>query len=219
MEAAKAPNAIRHLSPEKTAAILDGAMRVFLEQGYAGTTMDRISAESGVSKPTVYSHFQDKEGLFNALMEQLVRKKQWAKFPQDFLSLSQESPEVVLRQLANDFLDNCIGNLENITFIRLVIGESGRFPELGRAFVQHMDKPMLDALSHYLASCPNLNLPDPAAVARTFMGTLIYFLINHEMLHGRDIVPMERDRLVDHLISLIMTLHSAAQDSYTLHGL
>jgi len=62
-------------------------------------------------------------------------------------------------------------------------------------------------------------LPDPAAVARTFMGTLIYFLINHEMLHGRDIVPMERDRLVDHLISLIMTLHSAAQDSYTLHGL
>jgi AcrR family transcriptional regulator len=219
MEAAKAPNAIRQLSPEKTAAILDGAMRVFLEQGYAGTTMDRIAAESGVSKPTVYSHFQDKEGLFNALMEQLVRKKQWAKFPQDFLSLSQESPEVVLRQLANDFLDNCIGNLENITFIRLVIGESGRFPELGRAFVQHMDKPMLDALSHYLASCPNLNLPDPAAVARTFMGTLIYFLINHEMLHGRDIVPMERDRLVDHLISLIMTLHSAAQDSYTLHGL
>jgi AcrR family transcriptional regulator len=209
---------MRQLSPEKTVAILDGAMRVFLEQGYAGTTMDRIAAAAGVSKPTIYSHFHDKEGLFNALMEQLVRKKQWAKFPQDSLSLSQESPEVVLRRLANDFLDSCIDNPEQITFIRLIIGESGRFPELGRAFVQHMDKPLLDALTHYLATCPSLNLPDPAAVARTFMGTLIYFLINHEMLHGRDIVPMERDRLVDHLISLIMTLHSAAQDSYTLHG-
>lgn len=208
MEPTKTPNAIRQLSPEKTAAILDGAMRVFLEQGYAGTTMDRIAAESGVSKPTVYSHFHDKEGLFNALIEQLVRKKQWAKFPQDLLQLSQESPEVVLRRLANNFLDSCIGNPEQITFIRLIIGESGRFPELGRAFVQHMDKPMLDALTHYLASCPDLNLPDPAVLARTFMGTLIYFLINHEMLHGQDIVPMERERLVEHLISLIMALDS-----------
>jgi AcrR family transcriptional regulator len=208
MEPTKTPNAIRQLSPEKTAAILDGAMRVFLEQGYAGTTMDRIAAESGVSKPTVYSHFHDKEGLFNALMEQLVRKKQWAKFPQDLLQLPQESPEVVLRRLANNFLDSCIGNPEQITFIRLIIGESGRFPELGRAFVQHMDKPMLDALTHYLASCPDLNLPDPAVLARTFMGTLIYFLINHEMLHGQDIVPMERERLVEHLISLIMALDS-----------
>ena len=211
MEPSKTPNAIRQLSSSKTAAILDGAMRVFLEQGYVGTTMDRVAAAAGVSKPTVYNHFHDKEGLFNALMEQLMRQKQWAKFPQDLLQLSQESPEVVLRRLANNFLDSCIGNPEQITFIRLIIGESGRFPELGRAFVQHMDKPMLDALTNYLATCPNLNLPDPAAVARTFMGTLIYFVINHEMLHGQDIVPMERERLVEHLISLIMVLHSAGQ--------
>src|SRR4028119_358916 len=217
MEPTKTPNAIRQLSPEKTAAILDGAMRVFLEQGYAGTTMDRIAAESGVSKPTVYSHFHDKEALFNALMEQLVRKKQWAKFPQDLLQLSQESPEVVLRRLANDFLDSCIDNPEQITFIRLIIGESGRFPELGRAFVQHMDKPMLDTLTNYLATCPDLKLPDPAAVARTFMGTLIYFVINHEMLHGQDILPMERDRLVEHLISVIMVLHSAGQGNQSIN--
>ncbi len=211
MELSKTPNAIRQLSSAKTAAILDGAMRVFLEQGYVGTTMDRVAAAAGVSKPTVYNHFYDKEGLFNALMEQLMRQKQWAKFPQDLLQLSQESPEVVLRRLANDFLDSCIDNPEQITFIRLIIGESGRFPELGRAFVQHIDKPMLDTLTNYLATCPDLKLPDPAAVARTFMGTLIYFLINHEMLHGQDIVPMERERLVEHLISLIMVLHSAGQ--------
>ena len=203
MESPKTPNPIRHLSPEKTAAILDGAMRVFLEQGYAGTTMDRIAAAAEVSKPTVYSYFHDKEGLFNALMEQLVRKKQWAKFPQDFLLSSQESSKVVLRRLANNILDNCINNSEQITFIRLVMGESGRFPELGRAFVQHVEKPILEALTHYLASCPNLNLRDPTASARTFMGTLIYLIITHEMLHGQDIVPIESDRLIDHLIYIL----------------
>ena len=80
MEPSKTPNAIRQLSSSKTAAILDGAMRVFLEQGYVGTTMDRVAAAAGVSKPTVYSHFHDKEGLFNALMEQLVRKSSGQSF-------------------------------------------------------------------------------------------------------------------------------------------
>lgn len=210
MEPSKTSNVARQLSPEKTAAILDGATRIFLEEGYAGTTMDRVAAASGVSKPTIYSHFHDKEGLFNALMEQMVRKMQWAKCAQDLWELPVEQPVVVLRQLANDILDSCIGNPERITFIRLVIGESGRFPELGRAFVQHADKPTLEALTHYLTTCPELNLPNPAATARTFMGTLIYFFITQEMMHGQEIVPMERDQLVEHLINLIMTRHSAA---------
>lgn len=178
-------------------------MRVFLEQGYVGTTMDRVATAAGVSKPTLYSHFQDKEGLFNALTAQWVQKTHWATSPQDLLK-SQESPQVVLRQLANDVLDSCIDNPEKITFIRLVLGESGRFPELGRAFVQHMDKPILDALTQYLKDCPTLNLADPAAFAHTFMGTLIFLLMTQEMLHSQDIVPMERDRLVETLMSLIV---------------
>jgi len=177
-------------------------MHVFLEQGYVGTTMDRVATAAGVSKPTLYSHFQDKEGLFNALTAQWVEKTQWATCPQDLLK-SQEPPKVVLRRLANDILDSCIDNSEKITFIRLVLGESGRFPELGRAFVQHMDKPILDALTQYLTACPDLNLADPAAVAHLFMGTLIFFLTTHQMLHSQDIVPMERDRLIDNLINLI----------------
>lgn len=194
----------RQLSPEKTAAILDGAMRVFLEAGYAGTTMDRVAAAAGVSKPTIYSHFQDKEGLFNALMEQMVQNMQWAKSVSRLRQAPLESPEVVLRQLANEMLDSCLGNLERITFIRLVMGEAGRFPELGRAFVQYADKPLLAALTGYLTHCPKLHLADPAAAARMFTGTVIYFFITQEMLNGAEIIPMERQRLVDQLIGLMM---------------
>ena len=204
MEPDKNPNVIRQLSPEKAAAILEGATRIFLEEGYAGTTMDRVAAASGVSKPTIYSHFHDKEGLFNALMVQMVQKMQWAKCAQELRQLPSESSEVILRRLANDVLDSCIGNPERITFIRLVMGESGRFPELGRAFVQHADRPTLEALTIYLSTRSDLNLPDPAAAARMFMGTLIYFFMTQEMLHGRDIMPMERDRLVDHLIDRLI---------------
>jgi AcrR family transcriptional regulator len=209
MESAKIPNVARQLSPEKTAAILEGATRIFLEEGYAGTTMDRVATASGVSKPTIYSHFHDKEGLFNALMKQMVQKMQWAKSVQDLCQSTLELPELVLSRLANDMLDSCIGNPERITFIRLVIGESGRFPELGRAFVQHAEKPALGALTSYLSACSVLNLPDPSVAARMFMGTVIYFFMTQELLHGQDIIPMERDRLVNQLIALIMSHHTA----------
>lgn len=177
-------------------------MQVFLEQGYVGTTMDRVAAAAGVSKPTVYSHFRDKETLFNALIEQWVQTKQWATLPQAMLQPSSASPEEVLRQLANNILDCCIDDPEKITFIRLILGESGRFPALGRSFVQHMDRPMLDALTHYLSTCPDLDLPDPAVSAQVFLGSLIFFLTTQVMLHSADILPMERDRLVDHLITV-----------------
>lgn len=191
----------RPLSSAKTVAILEGAMSVFLEHGYVGTTMDQVAAAAGVSKPTVYSHFQDKETLFNALVEQWVQKTQWATFPEEMLRSPAGSAEAGLRQLANNMLGSCVDTSEKITFIRLVLGESGRFPELGRAFVQHMDQPMIDVLTHYLSHHPEVDVPDPQAAAYSFVGTLVFFMMTHVMLHGADILNMDRDRLVDHLIA------------------
>jgi AcrR family transcriptional regulator len=191
----------RSLSSEKNASILDGAMQVFLEQGYAGTTMDRIAAAAGVSKPTIYNHFQDKEDLFNSLMEKLVREKEWAKIPLELLNLPAEPATFVLKRIANEMLNSCKEPSEMNTFYRLVIGESGRFPELGKACVRHLDKPMIDALTQYFST---LNLPDPEVTARIFMGTLVLYIIANEVMHGSEIMPMERDRLVDNLINLIV---------------
>lgn len=50
-------------------------MQVFLKHGYAGTSMDRVAEVAGVSKNTIYNHFQDKEGLFTALIEQITTNR------------------------------------------------------------------------------------------------------------------------------------------------
>ncbi|MEO6154415.1 MAG: TetR/AcrR family transcriptional regulator [Thermomonas sp.] len=54
----------RPKDPEKRAAILEAARRLFITQGYERVSMDQIASEAGVSKLTVYSHFGDKESLF-----------------------------------------------------------------------------------------------------------------------------------------------------------
>lgn len=49
---------------EKRARILQAAKAIFLKSGYHGTSMNLIAQEAGVTKLTVYNHFQDKANLF-----------------------------------------------------------------------------------------------------------------------------------------------------------
>jgi len=55
------------------AAILDAALRLFAERGYAKTSMTAIAAESGVAVKTVYLVFASKRGLLLALWHLLLR--------------------------------------------------------------------------------------------------------------------------------------------------
>jgi TetR/AcrR family transcriptional regulator, regulator of autoinduction and epiphytic fitness len=202
MKQVKPDRTDRQLSPEKAEAILDGAKQEFLSHGYAAASMDKIAAAAGVSKATVYSHFDDKVGLFIALMQRLAGKKEL--FNRQKLPM-QGNPKVVLKRFAAGMLDNIAADPQLLTFLRLIIGESGRFPELARAFVQNIEKPVLEMLTHYLATCPQLHLADPEVAARAFIGAMIHFVLMQEVLHSGDLVPIDRDRLLDHLVDLIAT--------------
>jgi AcrR family transcriptional regulator len=50
-------------------AILDAAARLFLRHGFRKASMDEIARESGVSKPTLYAYFADKDALFAAVCD------------------------------------------------------------------------------------------------------------------------------------------------------
>ena len=195
-------SAERELSPEKTEAILRGAMQEFLENGYAAARIDKIVAAAGVSKATVYRRFADKTALFTALIQRMAARTNFFQ-QQDFPPL-QEEPVVFLKGYATRMLDNIPQNSQDLTFFRIIIAESGRFPELAQAFVQNIEKPNLDFLTQYFAAHPKLQLADPEVAARTFIGTLIHFMIVQNLLHGGDILPMERDRLIDSLLDLII---------------
>ncbi|MEL6159164.1 MAG: TetR/AcrR family transcriptional regulator [Cyanobacteria bacterium J06623_5] len=194
----------RKKSAAKTAAILDGAMQEFLSNGYAATSMDRVAAAAGVSKATVYSHFQDKASLFAALIQQLAADKFRAtSFDFHADNAATGDPKVVLSQLAQELLKDTYRDSQACEFMRLMVGESGRFPELAEPYIANVAKPIIDGLSRYLASHPELALSDPEATARLFLGTLVYFIMLQRVLHGADMMPMEGDRLITTLVDLI----------------
>src|SRR6202451_2519246 len=61
----------RRLSaPERRSLILQGAMRVFAERGYADASMTEIAHASGVTAAVIYDHFASKQDLHGALLEE-----------------------------------------------------------------------------------------------------------------------------------------------------
>ncbi|MHC1480203.1 TetR/AcrR family transcriptional regulator [Frateuria aurantia] len=53
---------------DKRAAILKSATALFMRSSFAGTSMDAVASDAGVSKLTVYSHFGDKDSLFREVI-------------------------------------------------------------------------------------------------------------------------------------------------------
>lgn len=186
----------------KAETILVGAMREFLANGYAATSMDRVAAAAGVSKATVYSHFRDKEGLFAALVDRLARDKFGGVLGAGDRTFAGE-PADVLRRLVTTVLATIVDDPEFLAFLRLVIAESERMPAVARAFVLGFDKPIVDGLGRYLGSHPELGLADPEAVARVVLGTVLQQVIVQELLRGNEVLPMDRERLVDAIVTLI----------------
>lgn len=185
---------------EKAVQILQGAMQEFLHYGYAGTSMDRVAATAGVSKPTVYSYFHDKEGLFQSLIKYVAQTR-----CQEVLGgeTMQGPPEIVLRQVITKAIDSEMQDMDYQNFVRLVAGESARFPHLAQAFIEHLTKPAIEELTAYLHDDPELQLPDPEATAHILLGTTVFYILSQRIMHGHTLLPMEAQRLVDSLMALV----------------
>ncbi|HEY9618305.1 MAG TPA: TetR/AcrR family transcriptional regulator [Microcoleaceae cyanobacterium] len=184
----------------KQEAILRGAVQVFLQCGYAGTSMDRVAAAAGVSKQTIYSHFQDKEGLFTALMERMTIRRFQAILGIDRL---QGEPASLLRQFAEGFL-NHIADDEYVALLRLIIAESVRFPELAKLYGRTVIQKGRQLMTEFFQQHPELGFTDAEAVAHIFIGSLVSYVLAQEIFYGKESFPLERDRLVETLLALIL---------------
>jgi len=112
-------------------SILTVACSMFLENGYANTSMDAVASTSGVSKGTLYARYADKTELFNAVVSD--RLSVWSKTSLDStLSHNGTLPDFLFR-FAVAFLRG-MRDPEAAAFHRLLNAEAGRFPELAQQF-------------------------------------------------------------------------------------
>lgn len=151
-------------------AIREAAARLFLANGYAGTTMDEIAAAARVSKQTIYTHFSTKEELFSDLV--LGNAERVDEFIAG-LAATVDDPggiEVGLRNLARQYL-GFVARPEAIRLRRLIMGEAGRFPDLARQYYELIPDRAYAALGELFSDLDRrrlLRIDDPSIAARHF---------------------------------------------------
>lgn len=154
----------------KALQILKGARSVFLEQGYEGASVDEIARRAGVSKPTLYNHFKDKEALFAACFAQECEENAKRLFPAD-AAFSAPCAESCLRQMARLVVHFLLSPFW-LAGYRNAVAEAARFPDLGRAF--HASGPELGKkrIAAHLSRAVEaglLDIPDLDLAAYQFM--------------------------------------------------
>jgi AcrR family transcriptional regulator len=139
------------ISP-KRAAIVAAAAEMFLSLGFGAVSMDRIAARAKVSKRTVYSHFENKETLFAAVMGAVCEDIVGGELcPLANEELMATLPTVEMLNQTGVYLLTIIASEMGIELHRLVSAESDRFPELGQTFYENGPGMMIEALRDYLS--------------------------------------------------------------------
>ena len=123
-------------SDAKRRAIIAVAREAFLTNGFAATSMSEIAAKLGGSKGTLYNYYRSKEELFVAFMKENC---------EDLLDFMDHLPETAEadHSVRDDLIELGVSFLASLTrdsFIaihRLVVSETGRFPQLGRLFYEN----------------------------------------------------------------------------------
>ena len=162
----------------RSAQILDAALALFSEHGYAATRMDDIARRCGLSKGGLYAHFVGKEEIFEAL----VARALVAPAPNP----PSQAPPLSAEQLVDWLLEQVYARFGQPALratLRLLVAEGERVPGLVAEWHARVIQPYLDALGRLLAqgrdgARPSLLAREPwLALAPAVHGLLMQLLL------------------------------------------
>jgi AcrR family transcriptional regulator len=112
-----------HLGPERRRPeVLDAALKLFLEGGYDGTSMQAVADEAGVTKPVVYACFDSKDELFRSLLRR-EEQRILAEIQGAFEDADLSDPETTLTEGFTGFL-RAVGESPDV-YRLIFMGEGG----------------------------------------------------------------------------------------------
>jgi TetR/AcrR family transcriptional regulator, mexJK operon transcriptional repressor len=117
---------------ETRAAILRAARPIMLRDGLGGTTLDRVAAEGGIAKMTLYRHFPSKEALFEGLVAATCESMREGL--ENAPAADTDKP--IAMRLGDELsaFTSALIEPDGLALYRLIVADGWRFPELARVF-------------------------------------------------------------------------------------
>ncbi len=191
-------------------AMMDAALELFMERGYAGTGISDVVRRSGGSLSTFYELFGSKAGLFSAIVQ---AKSATVVAIFDDPGIDAKSPREALTELGHRLFALVMGP-EGMAAIRAIILEGAEYPELADTFFHHGPEVGETRVAAYLAQQTEkgrLRIDDPRRAAEQFCA-----LIRGEF-HLRAVcglpLPLDaetRDRHIDETVAMFLRAYTPA---------
>ena len=151
----------------KRRQILDGARKVFMDLGFDGASMGEIARSAGVSKGTLYVYFDDKNRLFEAIVEEEALEQGKVAFNFD----PERDVTMTLMEFGQAYIQLlCRPGGGSAT--RTVMAIAERMPEVGRRFYERVLENRINRLASYLEAhvkTKDLSIDDCQLAASQFM--------------------------------------------------
>lgn len=189
---------------QKRQQILTAASDLFLQQGFSASSMDNVAQQAGVSKQTVYSHFENKEALFTAVIQHKVDEYQ---LDGETAACQQLSLETRLTNIARRFVSLLQDPAVNAMY-RVVIGEIKTAPQAAELFYQAGPQHSFDMLQELIeqSNVSHLSQTDTQRIAVEFFNLLKGEYHMKAMLGlPCELTPEQENGLVDRSVEHVMS--------------
>lgn len=185
--------------------LLDAALDLFVERGFAATRTEDVALRAGVSKGTLYLYYPSKEELLKAVIRHHVVNQiaEGAQVCRDFAGPSAELLALVLRMWWER-----IGETQASGIVKLMTCEVRNFPEIAQFYVDEVVLPSNRILADVIQRGIDRGEFRAVVVADTvhaLVGPLVFLAMNKHSLGACSSAFLMQPRVViDTLVDLVL---------------
>jgi AcrR family transcriptional regulator len=186
-------NVHQECAQERRDIILNAALRVFAQSGFAEAKMDQIAAAADLSKASLYLYFPSKDALLHSLLE---RHPLLPELPEMMASLGDTPPALGIPTLIAEIWRLLRQRKE---LARVISREVQSNAESGKLFAKQIGLHSYQSLAGYLDRWMNrgvLRRQNAPAAAQCLIGMLWFSLLTHEGMGGKDLCPVSDETVV-----------------------
>ncbi|KAB7614031.1 TetR/AcrR family transcriptional regulator [Verminephrobacter eiseniae] len=189
-------------------AIFSAARDEFAEHGLGGARMERIAERAGLNKRLIYYYFEDKERLFQAVLEQAYMQIREQERQLDLLALE---PATAIRRLVEFTWTYYLDNPHFLTLLNSANLHKARHLQQSQR-ARELNSPLIATLGEVLERGRRAGSfrggVDPLQLYISIAGLAYFYLSNNHTLSaifGRDLMaPKARNERLSHMCDVIM---------------
>ena len=153
--------------------LLEAALALFVEKGYAATRVEEVAARAGVSKGTLFLYFPSKEELFKAVVRENAARHLADAFREvaEYTGSSAELLREFIRRWWTQY-----GGTPAAGLTKLIMSEAANFPDLARYYQDEVVQPGHELVRHILLrgiKGGEFRRVDPANAAHLIIAPLV----------------------------------------------